>query len=303
MARTPVPQPPSRAGWRNASGPSNAVTLTPELIARIASNVRANMLAFDAAAFEGVPNPTFGRWIRARGPLYDLLRSELTKADATISARLSLATLSAAAPAGSTTTKRPDLALALLRFRQKHSIQPRGLRKIGLPRGGNPTAWTQKKQDAVCRYIADGNFFGVACRRAGLSPETASQWMHDGRDEMLKDEPDLSYLPLKFFLSVSHAREIAEAEAVETIADARREGDWKAAAWWLTHGPVKERWSSQIQQKVTSDVHVSGSVTLHQQVSERLAALPADVVQREHTRIDSLLQMIENDEGTFEVTP
>jgi len=298
MARTPVPQP--RSMIRTPA--SHAVELTPDIIARIAANMRGGMLAIDAAVFEGVPEPTFGRWLRARGPIYDQLRVELARADATVNARLSLATLSAAAPMRDGAKSRPDLALALLRYRKKFTVQRSGYRGV-LTRGGNPTTWSQKKQNLICKYIADGNFFSTACRRAGVSPDTAAGWMQEGRIEALKPEgeADLDFIPLRFFVAVTLAREAAEVDAVETIADARRDGDWKAAAWWLTHGPVKERWSGQMQQKVTGDVHVSGSITLQQQMTERVAALPADVVQREQTRIDSLLDMIENSDGTFEV--
>ena len=97
--------------------------------------------------------------------------------------------------------------------------------------GGAPTKLTAKIHRAIVASVRNGNYVGTAAKAAGVARSTVSAW---------KRKADSGIEP--------YARLFAEIEAVsakaeeETVSELRSNPDWRAKAWWLEHGPMREAW-------------------------------------------------------------
>ena len=91
---------------------------------------------------------------------------------------------------------------------------------------GRPTKLTPELQADIIEALEHGMHQESAANRAGIAKGTFYNWLERGRNE-----PDTIYAD--FLDAVEKARARPEAEALEAIHVAWRDGTWQAAAWFL----------------------------------------------------------------------
>lgn len=132
---------------------------------------------------------------------------------------------------------------------------------------GRPTALTPVVHEIIVTTIRAGNYFTVACARAGVTPKAGYEWMQRGRGELMdadppmmpwtEDDPDVypeghekagEPYPGRFREfgdAVIRAEADAEAHAVGVIRQAMvQDGDWRASEAWLKRRHP-ERWREE----------------------------------------------------------
>jgi hypothetical protein len=90
------------------------------------------------------------------------------------------------------------------------------------------TKLTPQVQQAIVEALEHGMHQESACTRAGINKVTYYRWLQRGESD---DEADEIYR--NFRNAVEKARAQPEAEALEAIKVAWRDGTWQAAAWFL----------------------------------------------------------------------
>lgn len=93
---------------------------------------------------------------------------------------------------------------------------------------GQPTKLTPEMQERIIEGLESGLHQESACARAGIGKTTFYRWMNRGESD---DEADVDYR--NFRHAVERARAKPEAEALEAVKAAWRDGTWQAAAWFL----------------------------------------------------------------------
>lgn len=262
------------------------------VIENIALAIRGSGTAPDVAAqWQGVPRRVFRLWLRRRGEPYETLRRRIAAAEASLEISLGQKALNA-------TEKRPDIALAMLRFRKRLSPERerRFARRAMRVTSGRASPWSEQRQIMIASLIERGNAFSTSCRLVGVSPGSAWKWLAEGRKESQKDEPDESRFELRFYRAVTAADSMCEMRLIGIVNDAAEVGEWKAATWLLEHGRSKAHWSKSIQVEQT----IGGAITVEHKIAQHAAALPDAEAVGEVSRIDSILDMIERD-GSFQV--
>lgn len=121
---------------------------------------------------------------------------------------------------------------------------------------GRPTKLTDDLAAKIVQVIRAGNYREVAARFAGVAPETLTRWLTRGEKEKCG-------VYATFRQSVLEAEEAAEIESVGCIRRLVKDGDLKAATWYLER-KFPERWGrkdhlraevkSQVQAEVKSEV-------------------------------------------------
>lgn len=91
-----------------------------------------------------------------------------------------------------------------------------------------PSKLTPETGETIRRYLLDGNTVEAAAEAAGISRRTFYDWMERAQAGGEGSKPYRD-----FAAEVERARAQAEAQLVETIADAK---SWQAAAWLLERG-------------------------------------------------------------------
>jgi hypothetical protein len=127
---------------------------------------------------------------------------------------------------------------------------------------GRPTSLTPARHALIVDTVRTGNYFSVACQRAGISPEVGYEWMergkgmHDDRPPYANEDPYVYPLghelagdpyPGRFALfaeDVIRAQADAEAHAVGVLRQAMVIGEWRAAEVWLKRR-FPERWREE----------------------------------------------------------
>ena len=106
---------------------------------------------------------------------------------------------------------------------------------------GRPTKLTPELQERVCQLLRAGNFVDAAVKAAGISPATHYDWIKRGDPgrRAKKDARDRAYRA-----EVEAALDAVEANALEQIAFAARNGQWRAAAWYLERAHP-DRWAKR----------------------------------------------------------
>ena len=102
---------------------------------------------------------------------------------------------------------------------------------------------TPEIQKKIVGALAVGNFRKHAAGVAGVDERTFKNWMRWGQLENAK-EPFRS-----FAFAVLEAEHTAIARNVRVVNRAANEGDWKAAAWYLSR-KAKEEWGDQVRKSV-----------------------------------------------------
>lgn len=100
---------------------------------------------------------------------------------------------------------------------------------------GRPSKLTPEVEDKLLTALRAGNFRGPSAFYAGVSMRALQEWMAAGKRDPKSDFGRLRALVLQ-------AEKGAEIAHVANIAKAAREGDWKAAAWWLER-KASARWA------------------------------------------------------------
>jgi hypothetical protein len=90
------------------------------------------------------------------------------------------------------------------------------------------TKLTPQMQAAIVEGLERGLHQESACARAGISKQTFYVWLKRGESG---DEKDAIYADFRD--AVEKARAKPEAEALQAINVAWRDGTWQAAAWFL----------------------------------------------------------------------
>ena len=93
---------------------------------------------------------------------------------------------------------------------------------------GRPTKLTPEVQQVIIEGLEHGMHQESACSRAGINKTTYYRWLERGDSEAPEDE-----IYRTFRHAVEKARAKPEAEALQAINVAWRDGTWQAAAWFL----------------------------------------------------------------------
>ena len=96
------------------------------------------------------------------------------------------------------------------------------------------------QRETILAAIATGATVEAAAGAAGCSRRSISRWRRRG------EQDDATPEELDFSLRYGQAEARAEIEAIRVISEAADGpgGDWRAAAWFLTHR-FPERWSEK----------------------------------------------------------
>lgn len=157
---------------------------------------------------------------------------------------------------------------------------------------GRPTLLTDVVADQICEHLENGNYFAVACRAVGISPDTGLTWRNRGvpgtreydelgpwdREqraaiaegaEILEEAGRFS----QFSQRVARAEAAAEVKAVEAVHTAMTT-DWRAAVEFLKRKhPDRWREETRIDASVSSTTEHQVSIT--PQAEQLLEALEA----------------------------
>ncbi|MHC4137370.1 MAG: hypothetical protein ACYS0K_20665 [Planctomycetota bacterium] len=95
-----------------------------------------------------------------------------------------------------------------------------------MPEPGRRTKLTPAAQERVVSALLLGNSRATAAKFAGIDRATLRRWMARGAEEK-----ESIYAELR--AAVLEAESRAKVTAMGCIMKAMREGDWRAAAWWL----------------------------------------------------------------------
>lgn len=127
---------------------------------------------------------------------------------------------------------------------------------------GRPSKLTPECKKILLDAIAAGNYYETACGLAGISYRTFALWREKG-------ERARSGVYFQFLQELKKAEAFAEAERIQRIRNAAKEGSWQADAWWLERR-YPERWGLRkmnvdmnMNQEVNGQVNVKhdGSIT------------------------------------------
>ncbi len=91
---------------------------------------------------------------------------------------------------------------------------------------GRPSKLTPDVQQRIVQAITIGTHRQDAAEYAGIDAATFRRWMTRGLEE-----PDGPYSEFRTAIVEAEAR--AKITAMGCITKAARDGDWKAASWWL----------------------------------------------------------------------
>lgn len=95
---------------------------------------------------------------------------------------------------------------------------------------------TAARSKAICAAVRCGASRAVAAEAAGVSKSSLQNWL-------VKGEAANASATYKTFAEDLRAAEAGrEVEALQNICRAAGE-DWRADAWWLQHGPARERYA------------------------------------------------------------
>jgi len=95
-----------------------------------------------------------------------------------------------------------------------------------MPDNGRPSKLTPEIQEKIVQALVLGNHRQDAAAYAGIDATTFRRWLIRGLQE--KEGPHA-----EFRQAVLEAEARAKITAMGCITKAARDGDWKAAAWWL----------------------------------------------------------------------
>jgi hypothetical protein len=105
---------------------------------------------------------------------------------------------------------------------------------------GRKTVLTEEVSEKILGSIRLGVPIKDAMKIQGLSENTYFKWMKRGADELDRLERDPKAIPnpsevefLQFLQSVERAKSEAAGLHVGVVANAAKNGDWRASAWWL----------------------------------------------------------------------
>jgi len=109
---------------------------------------------------------------------------------------------------------------------------------------------TKEVQDAICSAIELGTTYEDAANAARITYRTFRNWIVKGQEEAEKDlKKKTKYL--QFFQAVKKAEADAVKRNLAVIEQAKMEGSWQAAAWWLERRyPMK--WGKTTKELVLS---------------------------------------------------
>ena len=129
---------------------------------------------------------------------------------------------------------------------------------------GRRSKLTPATYKAIITAIQEGNYISAAAKSCGIEPRMISLWVRRGKGEDPKQEP------CEPFISFARDVETAIATAeISTVKELREQDDWRAKAWWLERGPVRERWGPN----VTITAQYAPAVSMLDALRNRAAAV------------------------------
>ena len=91
-----------------------------------------------------------------------------------------------------------------------------------------PTKFIPEITDTIIKAVSIGATYKDAAEAAGVDYTTFQAWMNKGQAQTKGEF-------FTFFYAIRRAEANARNNYLSTIAQAAAKGDWKAAAWWLSH--------------------------------------------------------------------
>lgn len=114
---------------------------------------------------------------------------------------------------------------------------------------GRRTRFTPEVREAILHALEAGAYLDEAAAAAGVSVRTVHYWLAAGRDAAEADDEGRpldaeATERLHFLRAVDAARATTEVAMLRVVQDAAARGDWRAAAWYLSHA-FPARWSDR----------------------------------------------------------
>lgn len=103
----------------------------------------------------------------------------------------------------------------------------------------------QGKIRTITAALRGGNSRRVAAEYANISPRTLQRWMKRGREEEVGEYAELLH-------SIHQAEATAERVMVAAVMEAAKNGEWRAAAWWLERRDP-QNWGRRQRIEVTAE--------------------------------------------------
>jgi hypothetical protein len=164
--------------------------------------------------------------------------------------------------------------------------------------GGRPPLLTPLTQMKIVRALQQGHFLTHAARLAGLHPDTVTDWVARGLKE---HEQGLQTKYAQFAQAATQGRLAASSHAVEMVQAGMRE-DWRAAAWYLNHGPDKQQWAAPLPSGAKGALGVLAGALLSG-VKEVTASYTDQALEGETGRLSDLVEMFREEGGTYAPKP
>jgi hypothetical protein len=151
-------------------------------------------------------------------------------------------------------------------------------------RGGRPRGMRRlspAKQQELIGLLKRGEHLASAAAFVGVATKTVYLALAEGAR---MEEAGEKGWQVGFLHAVNAARAEAEIRYREHVRLAAEAGEWRAATWWLEHGPAWERWCDKSKVKVEFTGHdvdammtQMGAVVI-QVLTERLGDGAADAI-------------------------
>lgn len=102
-------------------------------------------------------------------------------------------------------------------------------------------------QRKIIEYVANGNYYEVACRAAGVTKQAVDYWR-----KLVEQKVEHAQKYADFFDALARASALAEANAVARISQGGR--DWQGPAWFVERR-FRKRWGKvEAEPAVKSDL-------------------------------------------------
>jgi hypothetical protein len=149
---------------------------------------------------------------------------------------------------------------------------------------GRPAKLTKSRSDRIIEAVRNGAPRQVAAQAAGIAKSTLQTWLVKGE---AADAPATS-MHRRFAEGLRQAEAEREIAALGDIATAATK-DWRAAAWWLQHGPARERYAKVDQHRISGPdgeaLKIDGGWDLSALSEKELAALQAIAVKAQASNV------------------
>ena len=115
----------------------------------------------------------------------------------------------------------------------------------------NNTKLTPDLQERLVALLGRGATRRAACAACGIHESTLRLWCRRAEGAEPEKPPTVELIAL--IAAIREAEALAEIEACDIVLGAAREGDWRAASWWLERSRGDD-WGNRVKQEIKADI-------------------------------------------------